>query len=152
MEIILLLATAVVATALMNLFMYGMEYITGSPLSISGILGTMLTFETHRDGALSGSRRAQVVGIGSQYILGFAFTFLFWQLWHMGVGVPGISSVILLAILSGIAGIVLWKIFLGFHPYPPTIRIPLYQLSLFCAHFIFAATVCYFFSVFSKLA
>lgn len=152
MEMILLLATAITATALMNLFMYGMEYVTGSPLSISGILGTMLTFETRRDGALSGSRRSRIVGIGSQYLFGIAFTLLLWQLWHLGIGTPGLSAIVLLGLLSGISGIVLWKIFLGFHPYPPAIRIPLYQLGLFCAHFIFAATVCYFFSFFHQLA
>lgn len=152
MEIILLLATAIVATALMNLFMYGMAYVTGTALSISGILGTMLTLETQRNGALSGSRRAQVVGITGQYILGIMFTLIFRQLWHHGIGYQQGGSIFFLAVLCGIAGMVLWKIFLGFHPYPPAIRTRVYQLCVFGAHFIFALTVCAFFSFYHQLA
>ncbi len=151
MEILLLLVTAIAATALMSLFMHGMEYITGSDMRISNILGTMLTLETGRNGTLSGSRRAQMVGVSTQYILGIIFTIIYWQLWNNGIGDTQASSVIFLAILSGIAGTVLWKIFLGFHPYPPAIRTNLYQLCLFGAHFIFAITVYYFFSFYHNV-
>lgn len=120
-------------------------------MRISGILGTMLTLETQRDGTLSDSRRAQVVGVTGQYILGIVFTIIYWHLWNNGIGDPRASSVIFLAILSGIAGMVLWKIFLGFHPYPPAIRTNLYQLCLFGAHFVFAITVYFFFSFYHTL-
>ena len=151
MEIILLLATAIAGTALMSLFMNGMEYITGTDMSISSILGTMLTLETQPDGTLSDSKRAQIVGVTVQYLLGIIFTIIYWQLWSNGIGDPRAASIIFLAILSGIAGMVLWKIFLGFHPYPPAIRTNLYQLCLFCAHFIFALTVYFFFSFYHTL-
>jgi len=135
----IILASGIMGTAVMTLFMYILTFITDRVMNVTKILGTMITCETTEDGKLSNSKLTIVVGIAAHYAIGVFFAYGYHLLWTLDVGAPGFWNGLLLGFVSGIFAVIFWFTFFGVHPFPPHIDLKLYLPTLFLTHFVFAS-------------
>jgi hypothetical protein len=137
--------TAVVAgiggTAVMTAFIYLLSYITQKRLKVVKILGTMLTFQTTPDKQTSEHSSAIVVGILGHYFVGIVFSLIYYWLWTNGIGKPDILTCAIYGFISGIVGIIVWRIFFAIHPNPPSVPLKDYIVSILIAHIFFGIGV-----------
>lgn len=78
------------------------------------------------------------IGWALHYTIGFFFVLAYWILWRKALHKPTIINVLIIGSLSGIAGMVAWKLFFSKHDNPPYNYRPGYYRQLFFAHIIFS--------------
>jgi hypothetical protein len=141
-----ILASGIVGTAVMTVFMYILGLFTTRVLQVAKTLGTMITCQTEQDGGLSDSILALFVGVVANYAVGILFAYGYYLLWSNGVGEPGFWNGMLLGLMSGVFAVAFWFTFFAVHPFPPRIELQDYMATLFLAHFVFASVTVAFFS------
>lgn len=142
MDIQHIVIAGLVGTGVMTLFMYGMTFLTDRVMKVVKILGTMLTFQTTPDGRLSDSPTAIGVGIVAHYALGVIFALVYYALWRAGIGSPTFWNGALFGFVSGLVGILGWRIFFALHPRPPaTVPLKDYLITLLAGHVVFGIAV-----------
>ncbi len=133
------IASGIVGTGLMTLYMHAMTLITGRVMKLTKILGTMLTFTTNSENKLKDAPYAIVVGVLVQYVIGILFMTAYFLLWKYGIGGPYFFDGIVVSIVSGLFTIAFWYALFTFHPNPPDISLKPYLFTLFTAHFVFVS-------------
>jgi hypothetical protein len=141
MNILTAIVAGIGGTALMTAFIYLVSYITHKRLKVVKILGTMLTFQTTPDKETSEHSSAVVVGILGHYLVGIIFTVIYYLLWTNGIGKPDFITCVLYGFISGIVGIIVWRIFFAIHPNPPAVPLKDYIPSILVGHIFFGAGV-----------
>jgi riboflavin transporter FmnP len=137
-----IILASLIGTTAMTLFMYGMTFLTDRVMKVVKILGTMLTFQTTADGHLSDNPVAIGIGLIAHYLIGIAFGFCYYELWHQGIGEPTIIFGVVAGFISGLIGMLIWRIFFALHPKPPmTVPLQSYLFTLLAAHIVFGVTV-----------
>ena len=138
-KLLVIVASGITGTAVMNLFMYFLKFFTKQVLEVEKVLGTMIICDTLENGGLSDSKLAIFVGVAAHYAVGILFAYFYHLLWFFGVGEPGFWNGLLLGSMSGIFAVIFWFTFFAVHPFPPNIDLKAYMPVLFLAHFVFAS-------------
>jgi uncharacterized membrane protein YagU involved in acid resistance len=141
MNILTAIAAGIGGTAVMTAFIYLLSYTTKKRLKVVKILGTMLTFQTTPDKQTSEHSSAIVVGIIGHYLVGIIFSVIYYLLWTHGIGKPDLMTCAIYGFISGIVGIIVWRIFFVLHPNPPAVPLKDYIVSILIGHIFFGAGV-----------
>jgi uncharacterized membrane protein YdcZ (DUF606 family) len=141
MNILTAIAAGIGGTAVMTAFIYLLSYITQKRLKVVKILGTMLTFQTTANKETSEHSSAIVVGILGHYFVGIVFSLIYYWLWTNGIGKPDLITCAIYGFISGIVGIIVWRIFFAIHPNPPAVPLKDYIVSILIGHIFFGAGV-----------
>ena len=92
------------------------------------------------------SKKAQILaGWGEHYAMGFVFAAVYIELWETRKIKHTIRNGVVLGLLSGMLGLLIWKATFNVHPLPPNIRKLDFYLQRIPAHVVFAvfATIAY---------
>lgn len=92
------------------------------------------------------SKQAEVIaGWGAHFAMGLVFTAVYVELWETKRIKPTIKNGIILGIISGVLGLLIWKATFKVHPLPPWINFDKYYWQRIPAHVVFAvgATLAY---------
>lgn len=92
------------------------------------------------------SNRAKIIaGWGAHYAMGLVFAAVYVELWEKRKIEHSIRNGIILGVLSGLLGILIWKATFSVHPLPPNNRKLDFYLQRIPAHLVFAvfATIAY---------
>lgn len=92
------------------------------------------------------SRRTnQIAGWGAHYAMGLVFAAVYVELWETKKIRHSIGSGLLLGVISGVLGFLIWKATFKSHPFPPLLNYDHYYLQRIPAHIVFAvsATLAY---------
>lgn len=86
-----------------------------------------------------------IAGWGAHYGMGLLFAAVYVELWEKGAIKHTIKNGIILGVLSGVLGLLIWKGTFKVHPLPPSIRYLDFYLQRIPAHVVFAvfATISY---------
>jgi len=85
------------------------------------------------------SKRAKVIaGWGAHYGMGLVFTAVYVELWETGKIKHNLKNGLILGLVSGVLGLLIWKGTFKAHPLPPFIRYNNYYLQRIPAHIVFA--------------
>lgn len=141
MNILTAIAAGIGGTAVMTAFIYLLSYITHKRLKVVKILGTMLTFQTTPDRQTSEHSSAIVAGVTGHYLVGIVFSLIYYWLWTTGIGNPDIITCTVYGFISGVVGIIVWRIFFAIHPNPPAVPLKDYIVSILIGHIFFGAGV-----------
>lgn len=124
------IAEGIVATGLMTLFVN----ISGKPVNVPRILGTMLLGTTGPGRKVDRATRTCVVGTLSHYFIGILFAVVF-NLLLLQFQIPAILYSIVFGIAAGLVAVCVWKLFITLHPNPPLIPVQFFP-SIFMGHII----------------
>jgi Na+/proline symporter len=93
---------------------------------------------------LSG-RAKKLAGWGAHYAMGFVFAAVYVELWETRKIKHNLKNGIILGMVSGLLGLLIWKGTFKAHPLPPWLNYTHYYLQRIPAHIIFAvaATLTY---------
>lgn len=93
------------------------------------------------------------VGWGLHYAAGVAFVAAYWLIWRRALQKPTPLRIAVTGSVSGIVGILVWKVLFASHHNPPYNNRTGYYRQLFVAHIIFSLTAltAYFMSSENKL-
>lgn len=141
MNILTAIAAGIGGTAVMTAFIYLLSYITHKRLKVVKILGTMLTFQTTPDRQTSEHSSAIVAGVTGHYLVGIVFSLIYYWLWTTGIGNPDFITCTVYGFISGVVGIIVWRIFFAIHPNPPAVPLKDYIVSILIGHIFFGAGV-----------
>lgn len=92
------------------------------------------------------SKKAKVIaGWGAHYAMGFVFAAIFVELWETRKIKHNFKNALVLGLVSGVLGLLIWKGTFKAHPLPPWLHYDHYYLQRIPAHIIFAvaATLTY---------
>ena len=92
------------------------------------------------------SKTAQAIaGWGAHYAMGMVFASIYVELWETKQIRHSIKNGIILGVISGLLGLLIWKATFKIHPLPPWINFDKFYLQRVPAHVIFAvaATLTY---------
>jgi hypothetical protein len=92
------------------------------------------------------SKQAKVIaGWGAHFAMGIVFATIYVELWETRKIEHTIKNGIILGILSGLLGFLIWKATFKVHPLPPWINFDKYYWQRIPAHVVFAvgATIAY---------
>jgi hypothetical protein len=86
-----------------------------------------------------------IAGWGAHYAMGFVFAAIYVELWETHKIKHSIANGIILGLISGILGFLIWKGTFKAHPLPPLLNFDHYYLQRIPAHVVFAvfATIAY---------
>jgi len=107
------------------------------PEHLSTMIGRLAPFLSNRAQSLA--------GWGAHYSMGFVFAAVYVELWERGEIDRSIKNGVILGLLSGLLGLLIWKATFKIHPLPPSIRFIDFYLQRIPAHVVFAvfATIAY---------
>jgi len=93
---------------------------------------------------LSGSAKV-IAGWGAHYAMGCVFAAVYVELWETNKIKHNIRNGLILGLLSGVLGFLIWKGTFKLHPLPPWINFDHYYIQRIPAHIVFAvaATMTY---------
>lgn len=80
----------------------------------------------------------QIAGWGAHYAMGFVFAAIYVELWERKEIAHNIKNGIILGVLSGLFGLLIWKGTFAIHPLPPNNRKIDFYLERIPAHIVFA--------------
>lgn len=115
--------------------MYGENF--REPEHLATMIGRMAPFL---------SKPAKVVaGWGAHYSVGFLFAAVYVELWESHKIEHSIKNGVILGLLSGLLGLLIWKGTFKTHPLPPRVKYLDFYLQRIPAHIIFAifSTIAY---------
>ncbi len=107
------------------------------PDQLSKLIGRLFPFM---------SKKAEIIcGWGAHYAMGFLFAMVYVELWEKKEIEHSIKNGILLGLLSGLLGLLVWKASFKIHPLPPNNRKLDFYIQRIPAHIVFAvfATIGY---------
>jgi len=85
------------------------------------------------------SKRATVIaGWGAHYAMGIVFAAVYVELWETHQIRHTVKNGIILGLLSGLIGLVIWKATFKTHPLPPLMKYNRFYLQRIPAHVVFA--------------
>lgn len=86
-----------------------------------------------------------IAGWGAHMAMGLVFASVFVELWESGRIRHSWRNALILGLISGVIGLLIWKATFKAHPLPPWINYDRYYLQRIRAHIIFAvgATLAY---------
>jgi hypothetical protein len=137
MDIFIFIVSGVAGTFLMTTFVYCISMLTAQPFKVVKILGTMLTGETGSKGELSSSHRVLTVGLGAHCAIGILFALIFFVLIQYDFFSVTLMSSMAFAIIAGVVGVCVWRVYFLMHPRPPKIPLMGYLLTIFTGHLFF---------------
>jgi len=107
------------------------------PDQLAKLIGRILPF-------LSGPAKV-VAGWGAHYAMGFLFAAVYVELWEKREIEHSIRNGMILGLVSGLLGLLIWKATFSIHPLPPNNRKLDFYLQRIPAHVVFAlgATIAY---------
>lgn len=134
-------ASAITGTAFMTADSYLMSKLFGEDFREPQHLATMIG---RLAPGLSGKAK-QIAGWGAHFAMGFVFAAVYVELWETRKIKHTLLNGIILGLVSGILGALIWKGTFKAHPLPPLIRFDHYYLQRIPAHIVFAvfATLAY---------
>ena len=137
-----IIIAGIIGTGAMTFCMYLATFIIKKVMKVVKILGTMLTFQTTKEGKLSDKPFSIFIGLVAHYLIGIFFVIIYYILWKNGIGKPNFFYGAIFGFLSGLFGIIVWRIFFAIHPNPPkNINLKDYFINLVIAHIIFGIVV-----------
>jgi hypothetical protein len=141
MKILLIALSSIAGTLFMSLYMALIGKLRGreKTMDVPKILGSMLLNEKGPGNKPSASPKARLTGIIAHYSVGILFALIYLLLWHFGIGKPDMKWALIFGFVSGIFGIMVWRVFIALHPHPPDIPLKSYLVHLVIAHVVFAA-------------
>jgi hypothetical protein len=88
---------------------------------------------------------AKIAGWGAHVAMGFIFASVYVELWETRKIKHTIVNGLVLGLVSGLLGLVIWKATFKAHPLPPLLKFDHYYLQRIPAHIVFAlmATITY---------
>ena len=87
------------------------------------------------------SKKAKTIAAwGAHYAMGFVFAAVFVELWETRKIKHNLKNALLLGLVSGVLGLLIWKGTFKAHPLPPWLHYDHYYLQRIPAHIIFAIT------------
>lgn len=92
------------------------------------------------------SKKAKIIaGWGAHYAMGFLFALVYVELWEKKEIEHNLKNGVILGLVSGLLGLLIWKASFYIHPLPPNNRKLDFYLQRIPAHIIFAvfATIGY---------
>ena len=92
------------------------------------------------------SKKAKVLaGWGAHFAMGFVFASVYVELWESKKIKHNLRNGLLLGLISGVLGFLIWKATFKVHPLPPWLNFDHYYLQRIPAHVVFAvgATITY---------
>ncbi|MBD1395510.1 hypothetical protein [Mucilaginibacter glaciei] len=92
------------------------------------------------------SKKAKVLaGWGAHFAMGFVFASVYVELWEYKKIKHNLRNGLLLGLISGVLGFLIWKATFKVHPLPPWLNFEHYYLQRIPAHVVFAvgATITY---------
>jgi len=114
------------ASALMSLL--GQDF--REPEHLSTMVGRLAPFL---------SKRSKVIaGWGGHYAMGFVFAAVYVELWESRKIEHSLKNGIVLGVLSGLVGLLIWKGTFKAHPLPPSMNYNNFYLQRIPAHIVFA--------------
>ncbi len=134
MEIFKILVAGVVATSLMTIFSYGVSIVRSSQFREPQLLNILINRSRLFNFKLS---KTSKVGWGIHYFIGLIFILIYDIIWKNTQLQPTLTPGIIFGFITGIIGVIGWKIMLSLHNNPPNIKWIEYYLQLIVAHVIF---------------
>jgi hypothetical protein len=124
-------------TLLMTLFVNGISAVTGGSIRIVRVLGTMLLY-WRPDRKLFSSPKTLIVGTIAHYAVGVLFAYAYHWLWQNGWASATFGGCTILGLLCGILAVIVWRIFMAVHPYPPITQKSRFLVIVGTGHLVFA--------------
>ncbi|MBB5394750.1 hypothetical protein [Mucilaginibacter sp. AK015] len=133
--------SAIGGTSVMTLSSHLMSEIFGENFREPQHLATMIG---RLAPALSKNAK-QIAGWGAHFAMGFVFAAVYVELWETRKIKHTILNGVILGLVSGVLGFLIWKGTFKAHPLPPLMRFDHYYLQRIPAHVVFAvfATITY---------
>jgi hypothetical protein len=136
-----ILMAGTVGTTVMTAAVLIANAISKQELNVLKILGTMLTGGAQEDGRCSGAVSVFLVGILAHYSVGYLFTGIYFWLWNNEVINTGYLTTAVLGLVTGLFGILVWRVYFSIHRRPPTVQLNVYLTCICFSHIIFALGV-----------
>jgi hypothetical protein len=133
--------TALTGTTFMTADSYLMSWLFGENFREPEHLATMIVrLAPH----LSGQAK-RIAGWGAHFAMGFVFASVYVELWESKKIRHNFRNALVLGLVSGILGFLIWKGTFKLHPLPPWLNFDHYYLQRIPAHVVFAvfATLAY---------
>jgi hypothetical protein len=145
-----ILIPSIVGTSAMTLFSYMISEAENENFREPDVLARLV----ERLHITDSKNSAQVAGWGGHYAIGLLFMAIYYQLWKHKKIKPTLISGALLGLVSGVVGIISWKIMFNMHPNPPAKNLKNYFRHLLFAHVVFGVfcSIAYKLSLERKLA
>jgi hypothetical protein len=81
-----------------------------------------------------------IAGWGAHFAMGFVFASVYVELWERHKIRHDLKNAVILGLVSGVLGYLIWKATFKVHPLPPWINFDHYYLQRIPAHLFFAVT------------
>jgi hypothetical protein len=107
-------------------------------LNVLKILGTMLTGGAKEDGSCSKAPSTFALGIATHYAVGYLFAVVYFWLWNNNIMSHDFVTTTLLGFLTGVFGIVVWRVYFAIHRRPPAVPLVIYLTCICLSHILFA--------------
>ncbi|TWR31551.1 hypothetical protein FPZ43_03500 [Mucilaginibacter pallidiroseus] len=132
-------ATDFMGTNIMTLSSELMSLLAGENFSEPDHLETMIS----RLAPALSKHSKKIAAWGAHYAMGFIFAAIYVELWETGKIKRNIRNGLVLGVISGVAGFLIWKGTFKAHPLPPWLNYTHYYWQRIPAHVVFslAATI-----------
>lgn len=134
MEIFKILVAGIVATSLMSGFSYGVSILLSSQFREPQLLNILINRSRIFKTEIS---RTSKIGWGIHYLIGWVFILIYDVIWRNTQFEPTLTPGIIFGFMTGIVGVVGWRVLLALHKDPPPIKWMEYYLQIIVAHVIF---------------
>ncbi len=134
MEIFKILVAGVVATSLMTIFSYGVSIVRSSQFREPQLLNILINRSHIFKIEIPKNSK---IGWGIHYFIGWIFILIYDIIWNNTQFEPTLTPGIIFGFMTGIVGVIGWRILLSLHHDPPHIKWVEYYLQLIVAHVIF---------------
>ncbi|TFF39200.1 hypothetical protein [Mucilaginibacter psychrotolerans] len=129
----------------------GTSFMTASSALMSALMGENFREPDHLETMIArlapqlSKHAKKIAGWGAHYAMGFVFAAVYVQLWETGKIKHTLKNGLILGVVSGVLGYLIWKGTFKAHPLPPFINYTHYYLQRIPAHIVFAvfATITY---------
>ncbi len=135
-----IVAAGIVATTTMTLFVLLINRMSEKRLNVIRILGTMLTGQTSAYRSTSGSAGSLAVGIIAHYMVGFLFLTIYVISWENDWLGYSLTDSAIIGFVTGLFGIVVWRIYFSIHGFPPSVHLGLYLTVILLGHVLFGVS------------
>jgi H+/Cl- antiporter ClcA len=131
-----IIIAGIVGTTFMTLYSYlkakkeNQEYV--EPVMINKLIDNSKNLPSMQDEDI------HPAGWGLHYAAGVSFVGLYWLLWKKVLTKPTVPKILIVGALSGLVGILVWKMLFRQHKRPPYNYRHGYYRQLFTAHIIFS--------------
>ncbi|MBD1367559.1 hypothetical protein IDJ77_27370 [Mucilaginibacter sp. ZT4R22] len=129
----------------------GTSFMTASSELMSVLVGENFREPDHLETMIArlaphrSKQTKKIAGWGAHYAMGFVFAAVYVELWETRKIKHSLKNGLILGVVSGVLGYLIWKGTFKAHPLPPWINYSHYYLQRIPAHIVFAvfATITY---------